>query len=419
MKGKVKQYYSFLKQIYLWKRLRKKCSARHISRSSSSHDLVIIPCDPESVGGSRGDEAMIMAVIQHYKRSDPSVRVFVTVTNQEGVNYVEKIGGDPVCTWNGAYPLERVYNSVLDIAPREVVILGADCMDGYYSPYLSLMLLAFYDLFKASGIITYLLGFSFNMHPSVLMLGAFRSVNKNLTFRLRDSVSLERFKKKTALSGELVADAAFMLRADFDFIEFSEFQEIVEKQKKDGRRIIGFNFHPMLKSKQSSSDIALYTSSLAKYLSEILDKHPDVFLLLIPHDARSRLSDTLVLDTIDGYLSERGYGGRYYYNKKVFSAPQLKALCSLLDGLVSSRMHLAIAALGQGKPVMAVTYQGKFEGLFRHFGLDENLLLSPDQFVSNRFVTVFGTFLSNLENIRVKIELKLPDVRKLSEKNLS
>ncbi len=419
MKQFLKRYYSFFKQFYLWKHLRKVC-CKHIqcSDSTCSHNLVIIPCDPETVGGSRGDEAMIMAVMQYYKKVDSSIRIFIVVTNQEGINYVKKIGGKPISTWDGAYPLKRVYNSILETKPREVVILGADCMDGYYSPYLSLMILAFYDLFKASGITTYLLGFSFNMHPSALMLTAFRSVNKNLVFRLRDAVSLERFKKKTFASCELVADAAFLLQPDYNFPEFSEFQEIVEKQRSIGKQIIGFNFHPMLKNKQSPSEIMSYTSSLAKYLVKILDKHQNIFLLLIPHDDRSRLSDTLVLDTIDKYLSEKRYSSRYYYRKDVFSASQLKALCSLLDGLISSRMHLAIAALGQEKPVMAATYQGKFEGLFKHFDLDENLLLSPEQFISEHFITVLDMFLSDLVNIHEKIKLKLPDVQRLSEKNL-
>lgn len=416
MKQFLRKYYSFFKQFYLWKRLR---SSIHGSAINNSHNLVIIPCDPETVGGSRGDEAMIMAVMQYYKRRDTSVRIFIVVTDQDGIDYVERIGGEAICSWNGSYPLKRIYDSVLSVHPHEIVILGADCMDGYYSPFLSLLLLALYDLFKGVGVETYLLGFSFNLHPSSLILKAFRSIRENLIFHLRDSVSLERFKQKTSLSCELVADAAFLLQPDYNFPEFSEFQEIVCKQRMAGKQIIGFNFHPMLKNKQSPSEIMSYTSSLAQYLVKILDKHQNIFLLLIPHDARSRLSDTLVLDIVDEYLSKEGYGCRYYYNKKVFSAPQLKALCSLLDGLISSRMHLAIAALGQRKPVMAATYQGKFEGLFRHFDLDENLLLSPEQFISDHFITVFDLFLSNLENIRTKIELKLPDVQKLSEKNLS
>lgn len=105
MKQFLKRYYSFFKQFYLWKHLRKVC-CKHIqcSDSTCSHNLVIIPCDPETVGGSRGDEAMIMAVMQYYKKVDSSIRIFIVVTNQEGINYVKKIGGKPISTWDGAYP---------------------------------------------------------------------------------------------------------------------------------------------------------------------------------------------------------------------------------------------------------------------------------------------------------------------------
>src|SRR5574344_391976 len=67
-----------------------------------------------------------------------------------------------------------------------------------------------------------------------------------------------------------------------------------------------------------------------------------------------------------------GMTGRSSY---VLSAPELKALCGHLDCLFTSRMHLAIAALGRGKPVAAFAYQGKFTGLFRHFDLPEDLIL--------------------------------------------
>ena len=40
-------------------------------------------------------------------------------------------------------------------------------------------------------------------------------------------------------------------------------------------------------------------------------------------------------------------------------------------------MHLAIACLGKGVSVACVTYQDKFEGLFKHFGLD-NTTIAPE-----------------------------------------
>ena len=57
------------------------------------------------------------------------------------------------------------------------------------------------------------------------------------------------------------------------------------------------------------------------------------------------------------------------------SARQVKAISGHCDLILSGRMHLAIASLGQGVPVVCLTYQDKFEGLMEHFGLKGNTFL--------------------------------------------
>ena len=111
------------------------------------------------------------------------------------------------------------------------------------------------------------------------------------------------------------------------------------------------------------------------------------------------------------------YGERLYYDKFVYRASQLKGLCGLFDALISSRMHLAIAALGREVPVMAATYQGKFEGLFLHFGLPEDFLMSPESFCSDKFQEVFDKFYDNLPILHQTIKRELHKVISLSLRN--
>ena len=118
------------------------------------------------------------------------------------------------------------------------------------------------------------------------------------------------------------------------------------------------------------------------------------------------------------YLKNHTSGQCIFYDAEVPRASQLKALCGLLDGLISSRMHLAIAALGMRVPVMAATYQGKFEGLFQHFGLDGTFLLNPQEFLSDTLIDKFNLFINSLPELRQKISRKLPLVLELSNKNL-
>lgn len=414
-----KQYYVFLKQLFLWKYLKHKHAS--MLKGERANRIVIVPCDPEVVGGSRGDEAMIMASIHYYRTLDPSVEIGIVVTDQRGQDYIAGMGISnivPLISWNGAYPLEKIVRSIASFSPKEVIILGADCMDGYYSPYLSLMLLSIYDLCHSIGLTTHLLGFSFNDTPSKLMIRAFQSLDADIRLRLRDAVSLKRYIKYTSCNADLVADAAFLLQPDHSFSEFSEIKKWVDKRKDVGDCIIGFNLHPMLKQRQSKEELQIYAGEVAKRMITVLEQSSTISFMLIPHDNRDRLTDNLMLKKISESLIDAGYKDRLYYNPFVFHAAQIKAICSLVDGLISSRMHLAIAALGEKKPIMVATYQGKFQGLFQHFNLDSTYVLSPEEFCSEVFVSKFTDFIKNLPLLEERISKELPNVIHLAKQNM-
>ena len=85
-----------------------------------------------------------------------------------------------------------------------------------------------------------------------------------------------------------------------------------------------------------------------------------------------------------------------------FSAWDVKGLCAHLDGVLTGRMHLAIAALGTGTPPLSVAYRGKFEGLMRHIGLDGGLI-APEAFLDcSHTVTVLEAFTRDLPNRRAR-----------------
>lgn len=410
----------FFKTFRQWRHIAKK-TTKH-SFSASDKCLVIVPCDPWSVGGSRGDEAMIMGVIDYYLSLYHDMQIFIVCANDKGVDYINSLpiqNINPIVSWNGSYPVERIYYSICDVYPSDVVVLGADCMDGYYSPVLSESLLAIYDLCnKTVGINSYLLGFSLNNNPSWLMRMAFKSVSSDLPIRLRDPMSFQRYKKLIGNSANLVADAAFLLRPNNKFRLYDEICEWVKKQRDGGKTIIGVNFHPMLRKYTGKEEIKKDALIVAKNIENILLAHKDVDLVFIPHDNRSMLTDNLMLTTMYAYLHDKGLTDRVFYSSFVPRSSQLKAICGLLDGIISSRMHLAIAALGMGIPVMAATYQGKFEGLFMHFGLDPKYLLSPKEFLSDDMLDVFNDFMSNLPDLQKQITKQLPNVLKLSILNL-
>ena len=104
----------------------------------------------------------------------------------------------------------------------------------------------------------------------------------------------------------------------------------------------------------------------------------------------------------------------------MLSASEIKAVAGLVDGVVTGRMHLAIAALGQGTPVAAITYQDKFQGLFAHFGVSESLLLSPEQLLAGDNLEKFLLrFLGAYKTAGAQVRNMLPAVMELSRANIA
>lgn len=419
IKKKLGVAHAFYKEYRQWMKIR----ARIQPCYSDSKHLVIVPCDPWTVGGSRGDEAMIMAVIHYFRNKYPHIPVIMVSGGNEGDRYINTFPIPNVKglrLWNGNYPLERIYDGIMAQHPSHVVLLGADCMDGFYSPFISLTLLALHDLFSnTSGIESRMMGFSFNEKPYWLLKWAYNQLNEGVTLNLRDQLSLSRFRKFTKKDAGLVADSAFLLQPSYNFNGFVRLETWVKSRRQNGTKlIIGMNFHPMLRKYNGEDDIKADALIIAKNLETILHDRADIDFVFIPHDNRSCLTDNLMLGEMYMYLCACGFDKRVYYEQQVYRADQLKGICSLIDGIVSSRMHLAIAALGQGRSVMAASYQGKFEGLFQHFNLPLRYILSADKFISNDMVISFFDYIDNLTELNAMVGKELPKVLRLSQNNM-
>ncbi|MGY3461129.1 polysaccharide pyruvyl transferase WcaK-like protein [Bradyrhizobium sp. LM3.4] len=141
--------------------------------------------------------------------------------------------------------------------------------------------------------------------------------------------------------------------------------------------------------------------------------------LLLAHDYRPEIADDNCLRPLADRLRDR-LGEHVHHVDQVLSASEIKAVVGLVDGVVTGRMHLAIAALGQGTPVAAITYQDKFQGLFAHFGVSESLLLSPEQLLTGDNLEKFLLrFLDAYKTTGAQVRRMLPAVMELSRANVA
>ena len=110
IKDHLVQTFVFFRMFMQWKNMVHRVRHTPYPRQRRT-SLVVVPCDPWTVGGSRGDEAMILGVISYFRKQDPECPVHI-VCADEGKDYVRHLsmsGVSAMSSWNGAYSLAKVY----------------------------------------------------------------------------------------------------------------------------------------------------------------------------------------------------------------------------------------------------------------------------------------------------------------------
>lgn len=382
--------------------------------------LLIVPCDPETVTGSRGDEAMIQASITNFREHSPQSPIFIIAQGSLAEEFIKKseLGTNiNVIPINDFSNLEKLLTTIRRLKPKEAVVIGADCVDGAYSSNLSILLISIFHILNKYGVLTRMTGFSFNSQPHKNVIKALKTIRSSKVYKVRDEFSYHRFRNVTNANCILIADAAFLLEPQPDFNGYKTINDWIEIRRNKGQKVIALNLHPMLRKYNNKDEIKNDAVKVAQNIKTIFDENPVINIILLPHDDRARINDGEMLAAIYNYLLPLGYSERLFYEPSVPRAKNIKAVVALVDGVVSSRMHLAIAALGSGIPVMGTDYQDKFQGLFAHFNLSDEFLLSIDEFFSEKFVSIFNQFFIRIPELKETVNRHKGKVIELAKQN--
>jgi polysaccharide pyruvyl transferase WcaK-like protein len=155
---------------------------------------------------------------------------------------------------------------------------------------------------------------------------------------------------------------------------------------------------------QRFSDNGMTLNTLSIKLAEFCDIE-NCSILLLPHVKKDAEVLKELNDLLKGIVS-------LYFQEQLLTAPQLKFVVQQCDLVITGRMHLAIASLGQGTPISCVPYANKFEGLCEHFKLN-NSMLNLETFCKEP-VTQLSARIKELESDRQIIKHELPKIKKLA-----
>ena len=355
--------------------------------------------------GSMGDQAMSRGLAKRI--ADDLNRPVIFFSHSHDARWLDADGVSQVVSLPARGHLSRIRSLVRAVMLVErAIFIGGDVVDGKYAIGARWRVFMFLN---AAGVPVTFAGFSYNAAPTAESLAFIHSMPRSTRFLLRDHHSLRRFDQLTGRSGELVADAAFLLEpnpaaADPDCLKK------IAASREAGRVVVGFNVsNAVLPPVDQPLDL------LAAALEAVL-QDPAASLVLLPHDSRTDDSDVNLLNRLARRIDQHA--------DRVTLAPMMKPggvkhLAGQMDLVVTGRMHLAIAALGQGVPVLAFPYQDKFEGLFDHFDLPQDLCLDLRRVQDPARLSQF--ILAGIERHRAlaaRVRRTLPAVKALAAKNL-
>jgi colanic acid/amylovoran biosynthesis protein len=380
---------------------------------SPAAGALILPADAVTLVGSKGDEAMTCAVVDWLRSDRGCTTVTVGCAGPVAERAAVALGWQPTPIWGGVLMPLVLWRRWRREPPAAAVIVGADVMDGYYSPVESMRRLIAADLLARGGVPTLFTGFSFSDAQGRLLRHAFRDVHPGVGYNLRDPVSKARFERFCGRAGRLVADAAFLLRPQDD-PGCAAPRDWMRMQHAAGRIVVAVNLHPLLfKGPEAAAQTDRLEAALAGALSGLSGQRP-VSWLLLPHDDRAAIGDVEGLKRLAGRLSNGA--GHSFLVPHPPSAAAIKGLVAHADGVVTGRMHLAIAALGGGVPILAFAYQAKFAGLLRHFALPDWLLIDPAAAIDDAALVRqrLERFLEQIGPLRSAVQAALPAVKALA-----
>lgn len=375
--------------------------------------FAIIPADMSNPSGSMGDMAMLTGLLQSLHRLNSAATFTIIGTRNHSIT-VPGIGGIPVvAAWTG-----KVGTVAFDDLIRQhhaLYVMGADILDGKYGAARVQRIVGYCNHSAQLGIPATILGFSFNRQPRHAAVHALSRLHPRVRVNVRDQASLDRFKQIVGIPSSLCADSAFLMPPASD--PDPEAEAWIAAMRTTDRSPVGVNLNahalePALA--QVGTDVLI--DHIAGQL-KLAGEANQLAFMLIPHDLKPQSADVAMLEALEKQLLQKGFPHVRY---SPFSRPDIiKRVVGMLDFVITGRMHLAIAALGSGTPILAITYQDKFEGLYQHFGQPLEHTLSPLQCLGNEILPRINNLCAHRRDLSERIRASLPQVENLASCNLT
>ncbi|WP_353929740.1 polysaccharide pyruvyl transferase family protein [Okeanomitos corallinicola TIOX110] len=378
---------------------------------------------PPAAPGSLGDEAMVVGLVNYLKQKGLTNISLVAYNVKEKYpvethEYLDMRDFFIYRKWYGFLGKFIAFGYRISQYER-FYCLGADLMDGYYSDYATFKRVKMVEMAAKLDLISAILGFSYNRQPTQVSVKVLHDLPSQVRLYARDIFSYQRLITEIpSASVNLVADLAFLLSPIDTSEKVDKSFQWIETQRNQGKKILGINVNNLLISKLPEQTTDTLVQSFVDSIIKVSEQNTNLSFMFLPHDFRNiqgNLSDDKLANKIIEKLP-------MHIKSSCFKIPfpcqaaELKAIVKYIDYVISSRMHLAIACLGQETPVACVSYQDKFAGLYQHFDLEPPIISPTELFEPNstKLVDLISNLIQKQDQLKQQIKHKLPDIKKIS-----
>lgn len=292
-----------------------------------------------------------------------------------------------------------------------VFFVGADVLDGAYSPGSVCRRISLVGDASASGRTGVIFGASFNESPDLGTRTALAALPASATVCARDPQSRERMLDVLRRPIRQTADLAFLLEPAPEHPDAVQALDFIKERRRAGDRVIALNVNYLQVAKMPDLIVA-YREIAAHWMRSA------VSLLLVPHDSRTDTPDAYHLRSIVEGWTPALLARTHMIETE--SPGAMKAALASVDFLCTGRLHAMILAMGSGTPAMGVVYQNKFEGMLQLFHLSANdFTTSPECLVRDAtgFADRVLDLLARASELRTLVTSRVPAVRRLAENN--
>ena len=387
-------------------------------RSSSRRRVAVLEPCPTSVG-SNGDEALIEGTCRFLnERAGTTVELLSFYDQYAGLLPANTNYGGSLYRHSDLAPMKlvRYFLWPMHLARYdELYVIGADLIDGYYAPTVSqflFLLLRISALMKVRGS---LISCSFNAAPPSAVVQSARKLLVDTRVHARDAYSAERLSAVLDRPVGHSADVAFGLKPQ-STDQTRPILDWVRQQESDHRQVIALNVNLLPISHQFPGREEEYIWQWGHWLAQMVDQ--GFSFVFLPHDYRSEWSDEIAL----ARLLERAAPNtrsRCRLPAIRLHAPEIKELVRYCRLTVTGRMHLAIASMGAGVPVITYAYQSKFEGILRLFEIENCVRPIDSIFEQLETEVAFAVDVaSRIDQLRPSVALHIDQVLQLARANV-